>query len=66
MSTWNDGARPVTCHCSDCDAKPGPACKVCGHDETPLNDFDECAECRPREEETCESWDARVAARRAK
>ena len=66
MSTWNSGAVPATCHCRDCDAKPDPACVVCGEDEIELNEMGECAECAPREDETCEGWAARVATRRPK
>ena len=62
---WNSPGAFV-CHCSSCDAKPEPACKVCGHDEIPLNNAGECAECAPHGEETCEEWRARVAPRRAK
>ncbi len=66
MSTWNDGARPVTCHCSDCDAKPEPSCVICRADGVDIDDWGHCPECRPREDETCEAYEARVAARRAK
>lgn len=61
---WNSPGA-TTCRCSDCDAKSGPACKVCGHDEIPLNDLDECAACAPKEGETCEEWAERTAKRRA-
>lgn len=56
---WNS-LGPFTCHCDSCDAKPEPACKVCGADCIPLNDLDECATCQPREDETCEEYEARV------
>jgi len=35
-------------------------CVVCGEDCIPLNEAGECAECAPREEETCEGYVARV------
>jgi len=57
---WNSPGA-VTCHCDSCDAKPEPACSVCGHDCTPLewNDLSDeflCATCAPREGEMCEEY----------
>lgn len=63
-STWNDGARPATCHCPGCDAPPEPACAVCGEDCVELDDWMLCAGCRPLDEETCEAYEARIAPRR--
>ena len=62
---WNSPGA-TTCHCSDCDAKPEPACVVCKGDCIPLNDAGECAECAPREDETCEDWLERMKTRRQK
>lgn len=55
---WRDEERP----------KPveEPACSVCGEDCIPLNDAGECAECEPKEDETCAEWIDRTKARRAK
>lgn len=58
---WNSPGA-TTCHCSECDAKPEPACVVCKGDCIPLNDLGECAACQPREEETCEEYADRVRA----
>ena len=62
---WNSPGA-TTCHCDSCDAKPEPACVVCKADCIPLNDAGECAECEPKETETCEEWLARTRARRVK
>ena len=61
---WNSPG-PSTCHCDSCDAQPGPACKICGKDEIALNDLDECADCAPREDETCDQYVDRVLATRS-
>lgn len=45
---------------------PEPSCVICRADGVDIDDWGHCPECRPREEETCEAWDARVAPRRAK
>lgn len=61
---WNIPG-PFVCHCSDCDAPPEPACVICRADYVGLNEQGECAECAPREDETCEEWADRVKWRRA-
>ncbi len=55
----NENAPLVICHCSDCDAPPEPACSVCGHDYIPLDEDGHCANCAPREDESCEDYVAR-------
>jgi len=56
---WNSPGA-TTCHCSDCDAKPEPACVVCRADDVPLNDDGLCAMCCPGEDEICEDYAARM------
>ena len=52
---WRDEDRP----------EPAPeACVVCRADGIDLNDQGECAECAPREDETCEEWEERMKGRR--
>ena len=66
MSTvWNSPGA-TTCHCDTCDGKSGPACVVCRGDCIELNDAGECAECAPKEDETCEEFIDRAKARRGK
>lgn len=64
MSTWNDGAVPRICHCSDCDAPPEPACKVCQGDGIEIDEWGLCAECRPTETETTAEYEERMQGRR--
>ncbi len=45
---------------------PEPACVVCKGDCIPLNEAGECADCAPKEDETCEEWLERMKTRRAR
>ena len=42
-----------------------PACNVCRCDGIEIDEWGNCAECAPREEESCEAYVARIRERRA-
>lgn len=44
-ATWNDGARPVICTCSDCNAKSDPPCRIYDRDEIPMREAGLCEKC---------------------